>query len=70
MALVEGDIEEVEGVLRITVIRLHFQLAADGAVDRDVVDRALETYAQKCPAYQSVKGCIECSWDLEITAAG
>jgi len=73
VASVEGDIEEVEGVLRITVIRLHFQLAAnaaDGTVDRDVVDRALETYAQKCPAYQSVKGCIECSWDLEITAAG
>ena len=25
-----------------------------------------ETYAEKCPTYQSVKGCIECSWDAEI----
>ena len=63
---------DVEGVLRITAIRLHFRLVVDeagGAVDRAAVDRALETYAEKCPAYQSVKGCIECSWDLEIVTA-
>ena len=73
MAAVEGDIEDVDGVLRITSIRLHFRLSvdeADGGVDREAVDRALETYAQKCPAYQSIKGCIECSWDLEIATAG
>jgi hypothetical protein len=30
------------------------------------VDRLLASYAEKCPAYQSVKGYIECSWQAEI----
>ena len=71
-ASVEGDVAEVDDVLRITAIRLHYRLAveAGGAgVDRDTVDRALESYADKCPAYQSVRGCIECSWDLELVTA-
>jgi hypothetical protein len=33
---------------------------------REKVDRALETYAEKCSAYQSVKGCIDCSWGAVI----
>jgi len=59
-------------VLRITAIRLHYRLAVEAGapeVDRDAVDRALESYAEKCPAYQSVRGCIECSWDLELVTA-
>ena len=65
VAQVEGDIEDVDGVLKITRIRLHyrFNIPADS---RDKADRALATYADKCPAYQSVKGCIECTWDAEI----
>ena len=71
-ASVEGDVAEVEDVLRITAIRLHYRLEVDddgGEVDREAVDRALESYADKFPAYQSVRGCIDCSWDLEIIAA-
>jgi hypothetical protein len=30
------------------------------------VDRLLASYAEQCPAYQSVKDCIECSWEAEI----
>ena len=73
MASVEGDIAEVDGVLRITAIRMQYRLAVDEAdpeVDRDAVDRALERYAENCPAYQSIKGCIECSWGLEIVRVG
>ena len=33
---------------------------------RDKADRALETHAEKCPAYQSVKGCIDCTWDAIV----
>ena len=66
VADVEGDIAEVDGVLKITAIRLHYRLTIP-AGSRDKVDRALESYADKCPAYQSVKGCIECSWDVETT---
>jgi len=66
VADVEGDIEEVDGVLKITRIRLHYRLTIPKG-SRDKVDRAFATYAEKCPAYQSVKGCIECTWDVEVT---
>ncbi len=65
VAQVEGDIEEVDGVLRITSIRLHYRLATS-AENREKVDRALEAHAEKCPAYQSIKGCIDCTWDMEL----
>ena len=64
-AAVEGDIEAVDGVLRITRIRLRYQATIPKGT-RDAVDRALEVYAESCPAYQSVKGCIACSWDAEM----
>ena len=65
VAHVEGDIEEVEGVLRITRIRLHYRIVAPPG-SQEKIGRALATYAEKCPAYQSVKDCIDCSWDAEI----
>ena len=65
VADVEGDIAEVDGVLRITQIRLHYRVVmASGTPEK--VERALSVYADKCPAYQSVKECIACSWDAEI----
>ena len=65
IAQVEGDIEEVEGVLRITRIRLHYRFRIPPGT-REKVDRVMTSYAERCPAYQSVKGCIECSWDAEM----
>jgi len=65
VADVEGDIEEVEGVLKITKIRLRYRFRCPSG-SRDKVKRALETYAENCPAYQSVKGCIDCSWEAVI----
>ena len=64
-AQVEGDIEDVNGVMKITKIRLHYRFRVPAGA-REKVDRLLEAYAEKCPAYQSVKGCIECSWDADI----
>jgi hypothetical protein len=26
-------------------------------------------YSDKCPAYQSVKGCIQCSWQADMVEA-
>ncbi len=69
---VEGDVEEVDALLRITTIRLHYRLSipdSEEAVDRDAIDRALDSYADKCPAYQSIKGCIACDWDLELSSS-
>jgi uncharacterized OsmC-like protein len=65
VAQVEGDIEDVDGVMRITRIRLHYRFKVP-AGSREKVDRVLASYAEQCPAYQSVKGCIECSWEAEI----
>jgi organic hydroperoxide reductase OsmC/OhrA len=65
VAQVEGDIEDVDGVMRITKIRLRYRFKAP-AESREKLDRLLASYAEKCPAYQSVKGCIDCSWDAEI----
>ena len=65
VAQVEGDIEDVDGVLRITRIRLHYRLKVPAA-SREKVDRVLASYAEQCPTYQSVKGCMECSWEAEI----
>ena len=65
VAQVEGDIEDVGGVMRITRIRLHYRFRIP-AGSREKVDRLLASYAEQCPAYQSVKGCIECSWGAEI----
>jgi hypothetical protein len=68
VAHVEGDIEDVGGVMRITRIRLRYRFRAP-AGSKDKVDRVLASYAEKCPAYQSVKGCIDCSWDAEVVEA-
>ncbi len=64
-ANVEGDIEEVDGVLKITKIRLGFKMKIPQGM-RDKAERALESYAEKCPAYQSVRGCIDVTWEAEI----
>jgi uncharacterized OsmC-like protein len=65
VAHVEGDIEEVDGVLKITQIRLHYRFTIPPGT-REKVDRVLASYAEKCPAYQSVKGCITCAWDADL----
>jgi hypothetical protein len=59
---VEGDIEDVNRVLKIIRIRLHYRFGGPFGT-RENVKRLLASYAEKCPAYQSVKGRIECSWD-------
>jgi len=68
IAQVEGDIEDVDGVMKITKIRLRYRFRIPPGT-REKVDRVLAAYAEKCPAYQSVKGCIACSWDAEIEEA-
>jgi uncharacterized OsmC-like protein len=55
-------------VLRITRIRLRYHVRIPSG-KREAVERALEAYADNCPAYQSVKGCIEVSWDAELIEA-
>ncbi len=55
----------MEGVLKITKIRLRYEIKIPSEV-REKAERALAVYADKCPAYQSVKNCIEVSWDAQM----
>lgn len=64
---VEGDIEDVDGVLKITVIRVHYKLKLKHEEDADA-RWAMENYIQKCPAAMSVKGCIRIEHSLELLA--
>jgi uncharacterized OsmC-like protein len=65
VAQVEGDIEDVDGVMKITKIRLRYRFRIPPG-SREKVERLVASYAEQCPAYQSVKGCIDCSWEAEI----
>lgn len=62
---VEGDIENVNNVLKITKIRVRYNLKVpQGKVDeaRD----AFSNYLTFCPAAQSVIGCINIKDDIVI----
>ena len=60
---VEGDIEAIDNVLRIMRIRVRYRLRIPAGT-RERAERAVATHATKCPAANSVRGCI----DLDITA--
>ncbi len=55
---VQGDIEDVDGVLKITRIGVEYRLKVPAGKEEDV-QQALKTYLRTCPAAQSVLGCIE-----------
>ena len=62
---VKGDIEAVDGVLKITRITVHYTLKAP----RERHDEAREcfaTYLPGCPAAQSVLGCIAITHTLNL----
>ncbi len=64
-AEVEGDIENVGGVLKITKIRVHYFLKAPQD-KKEAAQQALAAYLPSCPAAQSVVGCIEISHRLTL----
>lgn len=62
---VEGDVEDVDGVLKITKIRLKYSFKAPAAL-LEKAERALSAYAELCPAYQTVKDSVDCTWKADI----
>ncbi len=60
---VEGDIENVNGVLKITTIRVkfHLKVAEDRMAD---AKESFANYITRCPAAQSVIGCIKLEDEL------
>ncbi len=51
--------------MRITKIRLRYYAKVPPGT-REGAERALAAYADKCPAYQSIKGCIDVTWEAEL----
>lgn len=67
---VEGDIENVNNVLKITQIRVTYHLKVPQGKVREAKE-AFSSYLTSCPAAQSVMGCIQIKDDIiieEITA--
>ena len=62
-ATVEGDIGAVDKVLRITAMRVHYNIRIPVG-KREAAERAVATHPDKCPAATSVRGCIP----IQITA--
>jgi organic hydroperoxide reductase OsmC/OhrA len=60
---VEGDIENVNNVLKITQIRVKYHLKVSQEKAKDVQE-AFSTYLTHCPAAQSVIGCIQIKDDI------
>jgi uncharacterized OsmC-like protein len=66
MATVTGDIEAVDGVLKIIRIHVHYNLKLP-AEKRPEAEAALGNYIHLCPAAQSVIEAIQITHDLEMT---
>jgi len=64
-AEVEGDIKDVNGVLKITDIRVNYYLKVPAGRSAEARE-AFSSYLVKCPAAQSVIGCINIKDELVI----
>jgi len=62
---VEGDIENVNNVLKITQIRVKYHLKVSQEKAKEVKE-AFSSYLTSCPAAQSVIGCINIKDDMLI----
>ena len=64
-AMVTGDVEDVEGTLKITRIQVDYRLKVADDRRSDALE-ALENYIHLCPAAQSVVGCIELKHEMRF----
>jgi organic hydroperoxide reductase OsmC/OhrA len=64
-AHVEGDIEDVNGVLKITRIKVTYNLKVSSG-KRDDASQAFEQYLPYCPGAQSVINSIHIEHDLKV----
>jgi organic hydroperoxide reductase OsmC/OhrA len=64
-AVITGDIEDVDGVLKITRIHVHYTLKVPEDKKEDAQE-ALGTYLTLCPGAQSVIGCIDISHEMSL----
>ncbi len=62
---VEGDIENVDGILKITTIRVKYHLKVTPD-QKEAARDAFASYLTKCPAAQSLIGCIKIHDELDL----
>jgi len=62
---VEGDIEDVDGVMTITEIRIKYRVKLPAAKLADA-ERALSVHEKGCPAAMSVKGAIRVNYEADF----
>ena len=62
---VEGDIEDVDGVMKITRIRIRYRIKLPTG-KRDEAQRALDVHERGCPAAMSIKGSIAVEWAADF----
>ena len=67
-ATATGDIEPVDGVLKITQINVKYWLKLPPEKREDAKE-ALNNYIHLCPAAQSVSGCIKINHELNMEDA-
>jgi organic hydroperoxide reductase OsmC/OhrA len=65
MATVTGDIEDVNGILKITRIDVKYLLKLPDQ-QRDSAITCFNNYIEFCPAAQSVIGCIDIDHNLDL----
>jgi organic hydroperoxide reductase OsmC/OhrA len=61
-----GVNELVDGLVRLTQIRVHYHLTIPAGT-RDAVDRALGRHQEKCPTAVSLAAAISITWSADIT---
>jgi organic hydroperoxide reductase OsmC/OhrA len=62
---VEGINEVRDGLPVLTEIHVRYRLRIP-AGSREVVERALERHASKCPTAQSLRGAVDVRWTADI----
>ena len=62
---VEGDIESVDGLMRVTAIRVRYRIKIPEG-KREAALRAVDSHPSKCPAAVSVRDCIRIEIEADI----
>ncbi len=68
-ATAEGVNEVVDGIIRLTEIRIAYRLRIPAA-NRELVDRALAKHQEKCPTAVSLSASVRISWTADIEETG
>jgi organic hydroperoxide reductase OsmC/OhrA len=69
MARVTGINEIVDGLPVLTRVEIDYRLRIPKGT-REVVERALDRHAAKCPTAATLRGAVEVSWTAEIEEEG